>query len=275
MKTAIAIRHLHFEDLGTMGPLLAARGYAVRYLDATTEDWCTADAVAADLLVVLGGPIGAFDDALYPFLADELAVISERLQSRRPLLGICLGAQLIARALGAGVSGMGGQGNRLRAPGAGSGRQGVTAGSAERCAGAALAWRPLRGSRRGHAAGGHARLRQPGVRRGAPCAGAAVPSGGGPAPHRALAGRPCLRTGTGRHRPARIARRSPGPAIRLAAGGTRSVCFLAGWDRGRSTRSCGMNPAPSLRHRDRWLRFHPWCSATHRITRRCRAVHWS
>ena len=107
MKTAIAIRHLHFEDLGTMGPLLAARGYAVRYLDATTEDWCTADAVAADLLVVLGGPIGAFDDALYPFLADELAVISERLQSRRPLLGICLGAQLIARALGAGVSGMG------------------------------------------------------------------------------------------------------------------------------------------------------------------------
>ncbi|WP_288407591.1 glutamine amidotransferase [uncultured Herbaspirillum sp.] len=107
MKTAIAIRHLHFEDLGTLGPLLAARGYAVRYLDATTEDWCAADAVAADLLVVLGGPIGAFDDALHPFLADELAVISGRLRSRRPLLGICLGAQLIARALGAGVSGMG------------------------------------------------------------------------------------------------------------------------------------------------------------------------
>lgn len=107
MKTAIAIRHLHFEDLGTLEPLLAARGYAVRYLDATTEDWCTIDAAAADLLVVLGGPIGAFDDALYPFLADELAVISERLQYQRPLLGICLGAQLIARALGAGVSRMG------------------------------------------------------------------------------------------------------------------------------------------------------------------------
>ncbi|XDF37648.1 glutamine amidotransferase [Paracidovorax avenae] len=107
MKTAIAIRHLHFEDLGTLEPLLAARGYAVRYLDATTADWRTVDAAAADLLVVLGGPIGAFDDALYPFLADELAVISERLQCRRPLLGMCLGAQLIARALGAGVGGMG------------------------------------------------------------------------------------------------------------------------------------------------------------------------
>ncbi|ARU03943.1 glutamine amidotransferase [Comamonas serinivorans] len=107
MKTAIAVRHLYFEDLGTLGPLLEARGYAVRYLDAATEDWRTVDAAAADLLVVLGGPIGAFDDALYPFLADELAVISERLQYQRPLLGICLGAQLIARALGAGVRGMG------------------------------------------------------------------------------------------------------------------------------------------------------------------------
>lgn len=107
MKTAIAIRHLDFEDLGTLEPLLAARGYAVRYLDAATEDWSTVDAAAADLLVVLGGPIGAFDDALYPFLVNELAVISERLQYQRPLLGICLGAQLIARALGAGVSSMG------------------------------------------------------------------------------------------------------------------------------------------------------------------------
>lgn len=107
MKTAVAIRHLHFEDLGTLGTLLEARGYAVRYLDATTEDCRTADAVAADLLVVLGGPIGAYDDVLHPFLSDELDVVSERLRHQRPLLGICLGAQLIARALGAGVSGMG------------------------------------------------------------------------------------------------------------------------------------------------------------------------
>jgi GMP synthase (glutamine-hydrolysing) len=107
MKTAIALRHLHFEDLGTLEPLLAARGYAVRYLDATTDDLHAVDTTAADLLVVLGGPIGAFDDHIYPFIHDELAVIRQRLQSRRPLLGICLGAQLIARALGAGVASMG------------------------------------------------------------------------------------------------------------------------------------------------------------------------
>ncbi|ASR44491.1 glutamine amidotransferase [Xanthomonas citri pv. mangiferaeindicae] len=107
MKTAVAIRHLHFEDLGTLAPLLVARGYTVRYLDAGRER-IDADALAAaDLLVVLGGPIGAYDEATYPFLADELNVIAQRLQRTRPLLGICLGAQLIARALGADVASMG------------------------------------------------------------------------------------------------------------------------------------------------------------------------
>ncbi|MCS2609338.1 glutamine amidotransferase [Halomonas dongshanensis] len=107
MKTAIAIRHLAFEDLGTLGPLLQARGYTVRYLDATVDSLYATDTLSADLLVLLGGPIGAFDDPAYPFIADELAVIRHRLESKRPLLGICLGAQLIARALGASVSGMG------------------------------------------------------------------------------------------------------------------------------------------------------------------------
>lgn len=107
MKTALALRHVCFEDLGTLEPLLQARGYAVRYVDAAVDALRTLDAVAPDLLVVLGGPIGAFDEAAYPFLVDELALVHQRLQSRRALLGICLGAQMIARALGAGVRSMG------------------------------------------------------------------------------------------------------------------------------------------------------------------------
>lgn len=107
MKTAIAIRHLHFEDLGMLEPLLASRGYVVRYLDAATDALYTGEVAAADLLIVLGGPVGAFDDALYPFICDELTVIEQRLARRRPLLGICLGAQLIAWALGADVVSMG------------------------------------------------------------------------------------------------------------------------------------------------------------------------
>ncbi|MBF5056016.1 glutamine amidotransferase [Alcanivorax sp. 521-1] len=107
MKTALALRHLHFEDLGTLEPLLEERGYQVRYVDATQADLSALDANASDLLIILGGPIGAFDDELYPFLTDELRLIEQRLAGGRPLLGICLGAQLIARELGAAVAPMG------------------------------------------------------------------------------------------------------------------------------------------------------------------------
>lgn len=103
-KTVLAIRHLAFEDLGLLRPVLAERGFdRFLTLDAGVDDLREVDLDAIDLLVVLGGPIGAYDDALYPYLNDEIALIRRRLAARRPLLGICLGAQLMARALGADV----------------------------------------------------------------------------------------------------------------------------------------------------------------------------
>jgi GMP synthase (glutamine-hydrolysing) len=98
MKNAIAIRHVSFEDAGIFEDVLAARGIDLRYLEAGVDD--LAPAKDADMLIVLGGPIGVTEFDRYPFLRDEFAVIEHVLKRKVPLIGICLGAQAIAAALG-------------------------------------------------------------------------------------------------------------------------------------------------------------------------------
>ena len=103
MKTVLAICHVAFEDLGSFAPILVDRGYAIQYLEAGWDDLTALDPLAADLLVVLGGPIGVYEEEAYPFIQDELRLLQARLNAKRPTLGICLGCQMIARALGAKV----------------------------------------------------------------------------------------------------------------------------------------------------------------------------
>jgi len=103
MKRAVALRHVAFEDLDGFAPALAACGYDVSYCDASIGDVAAPNLHGVDLLVVLGGPIGAYEEQDYPFLAPEIDLIERRLAAGRPVLGLCLGAQLMARALGARV----------------------------------------------------------------------------------------------------------------------------------------------------------------------------
>jgi GMP synthase (glutamine-hydrolysing) len=103
MRRAIAIRHVAFEDLGSLAAVLQRCGFALAYRDATVDDLAAADIVDCDLLVVLGGPIGAYEEEPYAFLRDELRAIETRLRAGKPVLGICLGSQLMALALGARV----------------------------------------------------------------------------------------------------------------------------------------------------------------------------
>lgn len=103
MPTTIAVRHVPFEDLGVLAPVLSERGHQIAYRDAGVDPLDARELGEADLLVVLGGPIGVYETGAYPFLADEIAAVSGRIALRRPTLGICLGAQIIARAAGAEV----------------------------------------------------------------------------------------------------------------------------------------------------------------------------
>lgn len=102
--TAVAIRHVPHEGLGVFAAPLANAGFDVRYHDAWREpDPAASGALDADLLVVLGGPMGVPDAERLPFLRHEIALLERRLLADRATLGVCLGAQLIAAALGARV----------------------------------------------------------------------------------------------------------------------------------------------------------------------------
>src|SRR5262249_46721514 len=103
MKSCLALRHVPFEDAGILEPVLAARGFDLRYVDVGIENLGLAGIHGVDLLVVLGGPIGVYEEEAYPFLVAETAAIRHRVEQARPTLGICLGAQLMATALGAAV----------------------------------------------------------------------------------------------------------------------------------------------------------------------------
>jgi GMP synthase (glutamine-hydrolysing) len=100
---ALVLSHVPFEDLGSLQPVLEQRGFAIETVDAATAAFPLPQAAACDLLVVLGGPIGVYESEAYPFLAGEIECIRQRLVAKRPILGICLGAQLMAAALGARV----------------------------------------------------------------------------------------------------------------------------------------------------------------------------
>jgi GMP synthase (glutamine-hydrolysing) len=102
-RRTIVIRHVAFEDPGVFAGPLTNAGYALDQRDAGVDPLPLDALLAADLLLVMGGPIGAYDEALYPFLSDEIAAVAARAAAGRPVLGVCLGAQLIARALGARV----------------------------------------------------------------------------------------------------------------------------------------------------------------------------
>lgn len=103
VKTAAAIRHVHFEDLGSFEEPLTRAGYELHYYDVGRRNLPALDPAANGLVIVLGAPIGVYEEDKYPFLGEELDLLKARIAAGLPIFGICLGAQLVARALGARV----------------------------------------------------------------------------------------------------------------------------------------------------------------------------
>lgn len=102
-RTVQAVRHIGFEDLGSFEIPLREAGYDIEYVDVAEREPGSLDPIGPDLLVILGGPIGVHDHAAYPFVTGEIELLRVRLTANLPTLGICLGAQMMAAALGARV----------------------------------------------------------------------------------------------------------------------------------------------------------------------------
>ena len=97
----LVFRHVPFEGLELIGDVLDARGVPYEYIDLAGNPGAVPDAGSAAALIFMGGPMSANDGL--PYLRAELDIIGEAIAAGKPVLGICLGAQLIAKALGAPV----------------------------------------------------------------------------------------------------------------------------------------------------------------------------
>ncbi|MGD0873087.1 MAG: type 1 glutamine amidotransferase [Bryobacteraceae bacterium] len=97
----LAFRHAPFEGAGLIAAALEERGISLDYADLYCPAAPAPSIASYDGLISLGGPMSANDPL--PFLDLERQLISQAIAARQPLLGICLGSQLIARALGADV----------------------------------------------------------------------------------------------------------------------------------------------------------------------------
>lgn len=100
LKNLTVIRHVPREVLGHWKSVFEKEGYRITYKDAGIDDLKRLKSTTIDVLCLLGGPLGACQDKEYPFLLDEISLIENRLKHDLPTIGICLGSQLMARALG-------------------------------------------------------------------------------------------------------------------------------------------------------------------------------
>jgi len=93
------LQHVAFEDLGCIEPWLRCAGYEI----SSTQFYLSRalpEVNEIDLLIIMGGPMGVHDTSKYPWLLEEKEFIRRAIGAGKPVLGVCLGAQLIAAAMG-------------------------------------------------------------------------------------------------------------------------------------------------------------------------------
>ncbi len=100
MKRALIIRHVPHEGVAGYRQPIEAAGYELDRIDVADPCFAACDLAEPDLLIMMGGPMGVYEQDRYPWIACQLKRLRKRLAADRPTLGVCFGAQMIAAALG-------------------------------------------------------------------------------------------------------------------------------------------------------------------------------
>jgi len=103
VKRALIIRHVPYEGVAGYRQPVEAAGYVVHRIDVTDPAFASLDLREPDLLIMMGGPMGVYEQDRHPWIACQLRRLERRLAANRPTLGVCFGAQMVAAALGADV----------------------------------------------------------------------------------------------------------------------------------------------------------------------------
>lgn len=103
MRKILVLQHVAHEILGTLNPLFKAHGFRIKYVNFSREPGAMPSLTGYSGLVILGGPMNVDETGKHPHLNLEVTLIEKAIAEKMPVLGICLGAQLMAKALGAKV----------------------------------------------------------------------------------------------------------------------------------------------------------------------------
>lgn len=100
MKRALIIRHVPYEGVAGYRQPIEEAGYAIDRIDVGDSAFSGLDLTEPDLLIMMGGPMGVYEQEQYPWIRCQLRRLALRLDANRPTLGVCFGAQMMAAALG-------------------------------------------------------------------------------------------------------------------------------------------------------------------------------
>ena len=103
LRKVLVVQHVPHEPLGTLDRLLRARKVRIRFVNFARDPEAVPAVTGYDAVIVLGGPMNVTDEAQHPHLRTEMRLLEAALAAGVPILGICLGAQLLAHVLGAHV----------------------------------------------------------------------------------------------------------------------------------------------------------------------------